>query len=114
MRGQPPASPELGYVTFLALLGQGLASARTARGLSQEELAALAGVSRKSVNALEAGHHGPTLRTLLRLLTALGAGSLQQLATSFLIALLRAEQGSPPSQPPATAPNRKAHRPKAT
>jgi transcriptional regulator with XRE-family HTH domain len=82
-------------VTFSTQLGAGLRLAREARHLSQDDVARLAGVSRKQVSLLEAGHHLPTLRTLLRLLDALGVGSLEQVATGLVLTLLQAEPVGP-------------------
>jgi transcriptional regulator with XRE-family HTH domain len=44
---------------------------RLALGLSQGELAFLAGTSRVTVNKVESGHYGAALSTVLRLLDAL-------------------------------------------
>jgi putative molybdopterin biosynthesis protein len=52
--------------------GAGLRMARQARGLSQQQLAGMAGVSRQAVSAVEAGHSEPKLRVALALASALG------------------------------------------
>jgi molybdate-binding protein/DNA-binding XRE family transcriptional regulator len=52
--------------------GLSLRGARQARGLSQQQLAAMAGVSRQAVSAVEAGHSDPSLRVALGLAQALG------------------------------------------
>lgn len=54
----------------LADLGQRLAARRLARGVTQAEVAAKAGVSRRALQKLEAGT-GSTLETLIRVLRAL-------------------------------------------
>jgi putative transcriptional regulator len=45
---------------------------RSARGLTQEELAALAGVSRQSIIAIERGRYVPSLPLALRLAEIFG------------------------------------------
>src|ERR1700759_1667505 len=52
--------------------GANLRHARQARGLSQQQLAAMAGVSRQAVSAVESGHSDPSLRVALALAQALG------------------------------------------
>jgi molybdate-binding protein/transcriptional regulator with XRE-family HTH domain len=52
--------------------GANLRLARQARGLSQQQLAAMAGVSRQAVSAVESGHSDPSLRVALALAQALG------------------------------------------
>jgi putative molybdopterin biosynthesis protein len=46
--------------------------ARQARGLSQQQLARVAGVTRQAVSAVESGHSDPSLRVALSLARALG------------------------------------------
>ena len=46
--------------------------ARQARGLSQQQLAGVAGVTRQAVSAVESGHSDPSLRVALGLAQALG------------------------------------------
>ena len=60
-----PAGPSLDQ------LGARLARLRVGRGLTQTALAARAGIPRPYVNALEAGRHEPTVRTLAALARAL-------------------------------------------
>lgn len=55
-----------------ATSGAGLRLARQARGLSQQQLAGMAGVSRQAVSAVESGHSDPSLRVALALSRALG------------------------------------------
>jgi putative molybdopterin biosynthesis protein len=52
--------------------GTRLRLARQARGLSQQQLAGVAGVTRQAVSAVEAGHSDPSLRVALGLARALG------------------------------------------
>jgi putative molybdopterin biosynthesis protein len=55
-----------------ASAGANLRSARQARGFSQQQLAAVAGVSRQAVSAVESGHSDPSLRVALAIAQALG------------------------------------------
>jgi transcriptional regulator with XRE-family HTH domain len=59
-----PSDPLLGFATRLRAL-------RLERGLSQEALAAVAGLDRTYVSSCEAGRRNVTLRTICRLATAL-------------------------------------------
>jgi putative molybdopterin biosynthesis protein len=52
--------------------GPRLRLARQARGLSQQQLAGMAGVSRQAVSAVESGHSDPSLRVALALARTLG------------------------------------------
>jgi putative molybdopterin biosynthesis protein len=52
--------------------GAALRVARQARGLSQQQLAGMAGVSRQAVSAVESGQSDPSLRVALALARALG------------------------------------------
>ncbi|MBV9380393.1 MAG: helix-turn-helix domain-containing protein [Streptosporangiaceae bacterium] len=52
--------------------GTRLRLARQARGLSQQHLAGMAGVTRQAVSAVESGHSDPSLRVALALARALG------------------------------------------
>jgi len=52
--------------------GARLRAARQARGLSQQQLAGVAGVTRQAVSAVESGHSDPSLRVALGLAQALG------------------------------------------
>ena len=49
-----------------------LKAARRERGLSQEELARMVGVSRQTVNMIERGDYNPTLNLCVALCRALG------------------------------------------
>ena len=52
--------------------GTRLRLARQARGLSQQQLAGMAAVTRQAVSAVESGHSDPSLRVALALSRALG------------------------------------------
>ncbi len=67
-RGEP--SPRIPVPTQSA--GAGLRLARQARGLSQQQLAGMAGVTRQAVSAVESGHSDPSLRVALALARVLG------------------------------------------
>ena len=56
----------------LIALGERIALARRARELNQRDLAFLAGVGASSIVALEKGHPGVAIGTLVRVLDALG------------------------------------------
>jgi molybdate-binding protein/DNA-binding XRE family transcriptional regulator len=56
-----------------ARAGAGLRLARQARGLSQQQLAGMAGVTRQAVSAVESGHSDPSLRVALALARVLGS-----------------------------------------
>src|SRR5437660_914046 len=49
-----------------------MTAARQARGLSQQQLAGMAGITRQAVSAVESGHSDPSLRVALSLARALG------------------------------------------
>ena len=49
-----------------------LKSARAGKDLSQQELADLVGVSRKTINAIEKGDYNPTIRLCLAICHVLG------------------------------------------
>lgn len=67
-------------VRYSARLGSRLKTLRLDRGLSQEELADLTGLSRNSIHALESGkERNPHLRTLFLLQDALDLSSLEEL-----------------------------------
>jgi transcriptional regulator with XRE-family HTH domain len=53
-------------------LGEELRKSRLKAGLTQEELAFRAGISRNYVSLLELGEKSPTVQILLRICTALG------------------------------------------
>lgn len=49
-----------------------LKSARTAKDLSQQELAELVGVSRQTINAIEKGDYNPTIKLCISICKVLG------------------------------------------
>lgn len=49
-----------------------LKSARTAKNLSQQQLADIVGVSRQTVNAIENGDYNPTINLCIAICKALG------------------------------------------
>ena len=53
-------------------LGRNLASLRRKRGLTQEKVQELTGVSQQYLSELEAGRRNPTIRLVQRIATALG------------------------------------------
>jgi molybdate-binding protein/DNA-binding XRE family transcriptional regulator len=64
---------EVGLMTEISQPdGARLRLARQARGLSQQQLAGVAGVTRQAVSAVESGHSDPSLRVALGLARALG------------------------------------------
>jgi putative molybdopterin biosynthesis protein len=71
--------------------GARLRLARQARGLSQQQLAGMAGVSRQAVSAVESGNCDPSLRVALALARALG---------------MTVEEVFGPGDPPAEVPAR--------
>ncbi|MEM9347354.1 MAG: helix-turn-helix transcriptional regulator [Planctomycetota bacterium] len=62
------------------MLGEELSKARQAKGLSQQDLAAQAGVTREYISKLENNHASPTLDTLLSVCKALGIKASQVIA----------------------------------
>jgi transcriptional regulator with XRE-family HTH domain len=58
-------------MTTVRRLAMKIKALREERGLSQERLAAKAGLSREHLTRLEAGRHDPTFGTLSRLAKAL-------------------------------------------
>jgi putative molybdopterin biosynthesis protein len=62
----------VGKTEISQLDGTRLRLARQARGLSQQQLAGVAGVTRQAVSAVESGHSDPSLRVALGLARALG------------------------------------------
>lgn len=61
-------------------LGSAILAARTAKGLTQEELGAAVGVSRQAVNMWETGTNCPTVRRLAAVADALGDPRLANIA----------------------------------
>jgi putative molybdopterin biosynthesis protein len=62
----------VGVTDALWAAGTRLRLARQARGLSQQQLAGMAAVTRQAVSAVESGHSDPSLRVALALSRALG------------------------------------------
>jgi transcriptional regulator with XRE-family HTH domain len=69
-----------------AVFGKVLRQYRTAQRLSQDALAASAGLSRQFISLLEMGQRSPTLDTILKLCAALNI-SLAQIGESIDIML---------------------------
>lgn len=67
----PIASPRLAYTPALTALGEAVRSARLARGISQEELAARAGLDRSYMSSIERGAQNPGVVSVLRVAAAL-------------------------------------------
>jgi putative molybdopterin biosynthesis protein len=70
----PEADGETGHATTEVTQAHGarLRLARQARGLSQQQLAGVAGVTRQAISAVESGHSDPSLRVALAMAGALG------------------------------------------
>ena len=58
-------------VTSCGRLGQALRAARRAKGMTQADLSAAAGVSRPQISTIESGLANPGMTTVMRLLRAL-------------------------------------------
>lgn len=54
-----------------AIVSERLKEARVKSGFSQQGLAGVAGVDRKTVNRIENGHFSPSVETLVRLCSAM-------------------------------------------
>ena len=75
--------------------GAELRIARQARGFSQEQLAAIAGVTRQGISALESGRSDPSLRVALALARALGLSVEELFGPGEPISPLTAESVAP-------------------
>lgn len=64
----------------LLAAGREIARIRTARGISQERLAELAGLHRNYVGLVERGERNPTLKTLIAVAEALGVSLAEMFA----------------------------------
>lgn len=73
MSHEPPIDSEEIADALQQQVGSNLREAREAQGLSQEQLAHLAGLATRHLQKIEAGQVNVTLRTLARLGSALGA-----------------------------------------
>jgi len=60
--------------------GDAVRSARLARGIAQEELAALAGIERSHMGKMERGEHLPTLALILKVANALKMSAAELMA----------------------------------
>lgn len=69
--------------------------ARQARGLSQQQLAGMAGVSRQAVSAMESGLNDPSLRVAMALTRALGVTVEEMFGSSRLAATVPARPVAP-------------------
>jgi transcriptional regulator with XRE-family HTH domain len=69
--GMPRPSPKHSQAPLLIALGEALRARRKALGVSQEQLALLAGVDRAYVGGVERGEHNLTIMTLGQLCEAL-------------------------------------------
>ncbi|WDL53559.1 helix-turn-helix domain-containing protein [Xanthomonas campestris] len=88
-RTMKPGRP-MGATTYEAepaiAFGKAVRAARTARDISQEELATLAGIERSHMGKIERGQHMPTLALILRVAIALNdsAANLMTATESIL------------------------------
>ncbi|AAM42414.1 helix-turn-helix transcriptional regulator [Xanthomonas arboricola pv. pruni] len=88
-RTMKPGRP-MGATTYEAepaiAFGKAVRAARTARDISQEELATLAGIERSHMGKIERGQHMPTLALILRVSIALNdsAANLMTATESIL------------------------------
>jgi XRE family transcriptional regulator, regulator of sulfur utilization len=89
-----------------ARLAQNLAQLREARGLTQQQMAKLAGMPRATWTHLESGDGNPTLSVLYRAAQALGV-SLEELIAEPRAALRHYPAGSLPTRTPGDATVRK-------
>jgi len=60
--------------------GDAVRNARLARGIAQEELAALAGIERSHMGKMERGEHLPTLALILKVANALNMSAAELMA----------------------------------
>lgn len=72
--------------TLLVAFGLALRQARTAKGISQEELADLAGLHRTYIGSVERGERNPTLVSLYRIAEALDIPAAALLPPSGTVA----------------------------
>jgi len=62
--------------------GNAVRTARLARGIAQEELAALAGIERSHMGKMERGEHLPTLALILKVTNALKMSAAELMANT--------------------------------
>ncbi|MBS1892225.1 MAG: helix-turn-helix transcriptional regulator [Actinobacteria bacterium] len=82
-QGVAGADKELG-AKFFNIVGPRIAKRREELGLSQEELADLAGLHRTAISPLELGKHGTRVVTVYRIATALGVAPIELLDGVYL------------------------------
>ena len=71
---QPGGAPRIGRELVVGRLGEGLRRLRRERGLTQRELADLAGVTPAAISQAESGRRGLSLETLVPMCESLGIG----------------------------------------
>ncbi len=86
--------------TIRLLLGANLCRIRRARGLSQEELAEISGLSNRYIGKIERGDANPTLDILMRLATSVNVG-LSEILSPIIATPERAGTQSVPPDPDA-------------
>ncbi len=96
-----PAAPSTGDA-IAARLAQNLQQLREARGLTQQQMAKLAGMPRATWTHLESGEGNPTLGVLYRAAQALGV-SLEELIAEPKASLRHYPRGSLPTRSPGDA-----------
>ena len=79
----PRPSPKHSQAPLLIALGEALRARRKALGVSQEQLALLAGVDRAYVGGVERGEHNLTIMTLGQLCEALEVKPSQLFKTAL-------------------------------
>src|ERR1700728_1969579 len=75
--------------------GIALRMARQTRGLSQQQLAGMAGITRQAVSAVESGHSDPSLRVALALASALGVTVEELFGPGIPVPVVRARPVAP-------------------
>lgn len=68
----PTPSPKYALDPVLLALGQAIASARKAQGVSQEELAHRSEIDRSYMSAVERGTQNPGVMTVVKIASAIG------------------------------------------
>lgn len=71
-RAVPKASPKHALDPVLVALGQAIASARKAQGVSQEELAHRSEIDRSYMSAIERGTQNPGVMAVAQIASAIG------------------------------------------
>lgn len=77
-------------------LGERIVTLREAAGFNTNQLAERAGIRFSTLSELEEGKHTPSLKTLLKLLRALGLSSIEDLTggTAVLLWLTESEENA--------------------